>query len=189
MATERTGGKGFNWETGLGLGAGLGGIFGGLFGGGDPYGAGIGAMQRVPGILESHMGAFQPMLTHPAAEINRIMGQYQESPAHHLALMQALQGANQAAAAGGMAGTPLAQQQGAGIASQMADQGMQQFLQNVLGVQRMGAAGETGLGQDLASVQESIAQMREAQAQQQAQQAAGMGSGIGGVLGAVASFL
>jgi hypothetical protein len=182
---------GFDWEAGLGMGSGLGGLASHLFGGGegDPYGAGINAMQQIPGILEHQMGGFHPMMADPTQDINRIASQYSTSPAHHLALMQALQGANQAAAAGGMAGTPLAQQQGAGIASNMASQGLNQYLQNALGVQRMGAQGVTGLGEDLSSVQESIAKMREAQAQQQAQQSAGTGSMLGGIIGAASSFL
>ena len=105
----------------------------------QPY---IDAGQRqLPG-LESQYGQ---MTNDPGGKLNQIGQGYHESPGFKFALQQALQGSNQASAAGGMLGSPQSQQQNMGLATNMADQDYNKWMQQALGIYGGGLSGQQGL--------------------------------------------
>src|SRR3990167_4788956 len=131
-------------------------IFSGLFGdSGDPYKQAADQYQKYYGqaaqyqqpFYEAGVGAlpgYQAWLAgqqDPSGFINNLMGQYQQSPYAKYQTQQGLQGAQNAASAGGLLGsTALSkfnQQQAQGISSQ----DMQSWLPNVLGITAQNAAG------------------------------------------------
>lgn len=139
----------------------LGGILGSIFGGGaspmskaDPYlGQEEGAIgQQMDPYTQAgaaslgHMGnIFGGMVGSPGAFLNKMGQSYHQSPGFEFAMHQALMGANNAAAAGGMGGSPLAQQQNAQIAEQMANQNYYQWLGKAQGLLGTGLEGEMGV--------------------------------------------
>lgn len=105
----------------------------------DPY---MQAGQRqLPGLEDYYKNA----MNDPAAMMNKIGGSYQQSPGFKFALDQALGGANRASAAGGMAGSPMGQQQNMGIATDMANQDYGKYMDRAMGLQSRGVAGSQGL--------------------------------------------
>lgn len=175
------GGMGSPWGGG---GGGMGGMgsweqmLGGLFGNsGGPYGSGmneyqkwaqqgIGAQQPFYNAGVSGMGNYQRWLNgmqDPSKFINNLMGQYQASPYSQYLQQQAIRSGQNAASMGGnsatgeggagMGSTPFAQQlqQNAGNIS---SGDMNQWLQNVLGVNTQYGQGEQnlmGVGQGAAN--------------------------------------
>ncbi len=148
---------------------GLGGVLGGLFGGSDkPYGDAMKQFQKYATKSEKIQNPFlqaghsavtdmqrwlQGMLN-PTAFINKTMGDYQESPYAKYLQDQTTKAGINAASAGGLVGsTPFAQQMqqnAAGIASQ----DMQNWLQNVLGINTQYGQGQqylSGMGQNAAN--------------------------------------
>lgn len=83
----------------------------------------------------------------PGARMNQIGQGYQQSPGFQFAMQQALQGANHASAAGGMAGSPQSQQQNMQLANNMANQDYNQYLQNAMGMYNTGLQGQQGIAQ------------------------------------------
>jgi hypothetical protein len=125
---------------------------------------------------------------------------YEQSPGFKQQLQQALQGANQAAAAGGMAGSPMSQQWGADIAQQMTSRDFENFMnrkQNIwqtglggLGDQsKMGFLGSQGLGENLANVLGSKANLAfQGDAGRNTWQS-GQNAGNTAMMGSIAQFL
>jgi len=90
------------------------------------------------------------LMEHPGDKLNQIGQGYQQSPGFKFALDQALQGSGNAAAAGGMAGSPQHEQQNMGIASGMASQDYNNWMQNALELYGQGLSGNqetAGMGQ------------------------------------------
>lgn len=194
-----------------GFGGGLAGLLGGLFGNsGKPYedamkeyqkwaqqgigaqnpfyNAGIGGMQN----YEKWLNGMQD----PSKFINGLMGQYQASPYSQFLQQQSMRAGQNAASAGGMMGsTPFAQQlqQNAG---NIASGDMNQWLQNVLGVNAQYGAGEgnlMGVGQHAADVMSGMyGNMANAMGQGAYGQAAGnqqdMWNTIGGIAGIIGAL-
>jgi|SRR5579863_188442 len=152
-----------------GYNSGLGQFLGGLFGNsGDPYkqagnqyqnylNQGIGAQnpfyQAGTGAIPGYQNWVNSMQD-PSGFINKMMGQYQESPWAKYEQQQASRAGTNAASASGLAGsTPFAQQMAqtsAGISSQ----DMQNWLGNVLGTNAQygqGLGNEVGWGQGAAN--------------------------------------
>lgn len=156
---------------GGGLGAGL---AGGLFGGGDPYkkankywgqipertqpfydpyiNAGKDALGKLQGEYGSLLGGrgdlqsqFGQLMNDPTGLINKIGSQYQESPGFQWQMKQGMNAANNAAAAGGMAGSPQHQQNAQEVATGLANQDYQNFLNQGLGLYGQGLQGNLGL--------------------------------------------
>jgi hypothetical protein len=153
------------------------GLFDSIFGGNDASSDANEYLDQIPGILKQYLGPyadagmkFLPDLTkqygnlvnNPADFINGLGGGYKQSPGFNFALQQALQGANHAAAAGGMAGSPTHEQTNMGIATNLANQDYYNWLNHALGSYSVGLSGEQGLynsgqqagmnmGEDLAS--------------------------------------
>ena len=85
---------------------------------------------------------YSSLLGDPSAFLQNLASSYQASPGYEWQLNQALQGANQAAAAGGLSGTPQSQQIGSDIAQQMANKDFYNYLSELMGVYRTGLQGQ-----------------------------------------------
>jgi hypothetical protein len=158
----------------------------------DPY---INAGKGAIGTLQ---GQYGNLLGNPGGMLNQIGQGYQQSPGFKFAMQQALQGSGNAAAAGGMAGSPQHQQQNMQLASDIASQDYNNWMHNALGLYGQGLSGEQGLYagglQAGTSMADQIAQMLASKAQLsyagQASQNAGGGMGsMLGTIGSIASFL
>lgn len=197
---------GMNSPIGLATGA-LGGMLGGLLGGHsgpDPMDYLSQISGQVSPYLSPYSQAGQSVLpglekqygeltSDPAGVLNRMGSQFHHSPGFNFALSQAMRGVNQAAAAGGMAGSPQAMQQSQQIGTQMANQDYYNWLNQAKGMYGAGLQGMQGLAgmgmQAGTSMAEAIANALAAQASEaQEKQAAGAqeGGGIGGFLGDIA---
>lgn len=158
----------------------------------DPY---INAGNRqLPG-LENQYGM---LMNDPGGRMNQIGQNYHQSPGFQFALKQALQGAGNAAAAGGMAGSPQHEYQNMSTATGMADQDYNQWMNNALGMYRTGLQGSQGLyntgaqagmmaGDNMASALANQAKLayegQNAENQRSGGIAGALGGGIGSLLG------
>lgn len=133
----------------------------GLFGG-DPTKEARKTLAQIPGQMHD---IYDPYITMGQEELGNLQGQYgqmtsdpgqllnqlgsgfHDSPGYQFALQQALQGAGHAAAAGGMAGSPMHEQQNMQLATNLGNQYYNNYLKNVLGLYGMGIHGEQGIGQ------------------------------------------
>jgi len=112
--------------------------------------------------MEDYQKNTQKMLFDPNAFLNNLMGGYQQSPAYKFNLNEALTAGNNAAAAGGMAGSPENQEYNMRLADSLSNKDMMDYLQRVMGVYDQGLQGEqdmyktgymanTGLAEQLAA--------------------------------------
>lgn len=120
----------------------------------QPYvNAGGNALNKLPGIYDN--------MLNPNQLLSQIGSGYKQSPGFQWQLGQGLQATNQAAAAGGMLGSPQHQQQSATTAEGLANQDYYNYLGKALGVYGQGAEGygnlakmgqesSTNLGEDWA---------------------------------------
>jgi hypothetical protein len=91
------------------------------------------------------------LTNNPTQLMNQWGATYQSSPGYNWQVGQAQQAANQAAAAGGMAGSQAEQQNIAGTVNQLANQDYWQYMQNAQGLYGLGFGGlqnmyDTGAG-------------------------------------------
>lgn len=152
-----------------GLGAGLGSFLGGdpykaarkyydqipgaTRGNYDPYiNAGRGALDTLQGQygqlignLPGLQGQYNQLMQDPGSVFNKIGGGYQQSPGYQFALDQAMGAGKNAAAAGGMAGSPQHQQQAMQTATGLANQDYYNYMQNALGLYGQGLQGAGNL--------------------------------------------
>jgi len=140
--------------------SGLGGLLGGLFGdSGAPYEDAMKQYREWAGKAENvqnpflnagtgAIGKYQDWLKgmqDPSKFINNMMGQYQESPWAKYQQQQAVRAGQNAASASGLTGsTPFAQQLQQN-ASNISSQDMNQWLQNVLGINTQYGQGQNNL--------------------------------------------
>lgn len=194
------------------FGSGLGGFLGGLFGdSGKPYDE---AMKQYQDWMNKSQGVQQPYLNagtgaigdyqdwlkgqkDPTKFINDIMGKYNESPyAHYLQQQSQAAGQNAASASGLMGSTPLMQQLQQN-SSNIASGDMNQWLQNVLGINTQYGQGQKdlmGVGQNSAN---SLTNMYNNMGQKMGEAAYGKEAGkkndfwntIGGIGSMIGSFL
>lgn len=102
-------------------------------------------MEAGKGAMSSLQNQYQDLLG--GNVYNKLGEGYKESPGYQYALEQALQAGGNAAAAGGMAGTPLAQQEAMKTAQGLASQDFQNYLNSQMGLYGMGLQGQQGLNQ------------------------------------------
>lgn len=150
------------------FGSGLGQFLGGMFGNsGAPYddamnqyrqwmGKGEGALNPYMQAGQRGMGNFEDWLggmKDPSGFINKMMGQYQESPWAHNLQQQSMRAGTNAASMGGLpngmggagaGSTPFSQQMQQN-ASNISGQDMGNWLQNVLGINSQYGSGQAGL--------------------------------------------
>lgn len=129
----------------------------------EPY---VQAGQRALPKLESEYGG---LLEHPGMQLNEIGSQFHESPGFKFALQQALQSAGNAAAAGGMAGSPMHEQQNMGIATNLGNQEYYNWLNPALNLYTRGLGGMEGLASGGLQAGGSLADMIAQTLAQQAQ--------------------
>lgn len=174
------------------FGSGIGGFLGGLFGdSGAPYDEAMKQYQQWANkaqnvqnpYLQAGQGAigdYQNWLKKqqdPSGFINNLMGGYQESPYAKYMQQQSIRAGQNAASAGGLMGsTPFAQQLQQN-ASNISGQDMNQWLQNVLGVNTQYGQGQQNLmtgGQNAAN---ALTNMYNNMGQQMGQAAYGKKAG------------
>jgi len=99
-------------------------------------------------------------MQNPSGFINNLMGQYQESPYARFAQQQAQRANTNAASASGLIGSTPYQQQGEQYAHDISTQDMNQWLQNVLGINTQYGGGLQNLmtgGQNAANMMTQLA--------------------------------
>jgi hypothetical protein len=180
------------------------GFFDDLFGGKDPSKEANKYLSQIPGRLGEYynpyiqagrgaLGDWQSQLggliKDPGGRLNEIGGGYKESPGFQHALQQALGGAGRAAAAGGMAGSPMHEQQNMGLASDIASQDYNNWMQQALGLyggglQGMGNIAGMGL-QASGGMADQIAQMLAQQGHNAYEGAKGRNAAMGGLFGSL----
>lgn len=154
-----------DWMTGAGLGAGgaqIGSGLLGLFGGNknpptNPADTANSYLNQIPDILKQYYqpwmnagtnaqgkssGVYDEMTSNPNDYYNKIASGYKESPGYQFKLNQGLQASNNAARAGGMAGSLQHQQQSNQIGNDIASQDFNDYLSQVLGINKTGLQGE-----------------------------------------------
>lgn len=130
-----------------------------MFGGGgykNPANAASPYLNQIPGTISPYyqpyvnagqqalptlQNQFNTMATNPGQSVNTIGQSFQQSPGYDWQVQQALQGSNQAAAAGGMAGSPQHEQQNMQLANNIANQDYYNWLSNALQQQNTGLSG------------------------------------------------
>lgn len=105
----------------------------------------MGNLQQQYGNLMGNYGQLQgqynKLMTNPESEMFDIGSQYHSSPGYNWELGQGEDAINNAAAAGGMLGSPEHQQEAGGLAENMANQNYQQYLNTALGLYHTGLRG------------------------------------------------
>lgn len=97
--------------------------------------------QRATDVYKPMTQSYLAQLYNPASVVNTIGSTYQASPGYDWQLNQGEQAANNAAAAGGMAGSLQHQQNAANIATNLANQNYWQYVNNALGQYNLGQSG------------------------------------------------
>ena len=206
------------YGTGFGeLGTGVGALLAQLFGGHqpNPADAAIPYLNKIPGNLSRYLspyvgsgqnalstlqGQYGGLINNPSSMLAGFGKNFQEDPGYQWNLKQGENAITNAAAAGGMAGSPMHQQQAGQLASNLANQQYQNYLQNVMGLYGQGMAGEQGLNQLGFQGSEDMAQgLAQALMQQanlayagqanQNQQQGGTAGAWGGILGGLGDIL
>jgi len=104
-------------------------------------------MQAGAAALPALMGQYSQLMTNPGS-VNQMLGSgFEQSPGYQFQYDQAMNAANSAAAAGGMAGSPAAQQNASTVAQQMANQDYYNYLKNVTGLYGAGLSGMGNINQ------------------------------------------
>ena len=105
----------------------------------DPYNKA--GQSQIPGLQEQYGKG----MNDPGGLLNSIGANYKQSPGFQFALEQALKGGNNAAAAGGMAGSPAHEQENMGIASGLASKDYNDWLQQATGLYGNALTGSQGM--------------------------------------------
>lgn len=141
--------------------------------------------QALPGL----QNMYNQMMQDPNGIISRLGSGYQQSPGYQWQLGQGQQAINNAMASGGMAGTPMHQQEAGQLATNLANQDYQSYLNQVLGVLGGGTSGMQNIAQmgygasnDLAT---NLAQQLMSQANLAYAGAANKNQQTGGLLGGI----
>lgn len=140
----------------------------------DPY------AQMGQGMIPGMQSLYGNLTNDPGGMLAKIGQGFQEQPGYKFQVAQAMGGANNAARASGMTGSPTAQMNSANIANQLANQSYNQYLQNALGLFGTGVQGQQGLfntgfdaskmaGSDLANIYQNQAMAAYGGAQQKNQ--------------------
>jgi hypothetical protein len=190
---------------GFGIGAGLGQMLAGMFGG-DPAAAANKYYNQIPGMISGYynpyiqagnaalpqlQSQYGQLMNNPGAMINKFGTSFHQSPGFNFQVNQALGAANRAAAAGGMAGSPMEQQNLAGTVNGLANQDYYNYLNHVMNAYGMGLQGEgdlahmgfnasSGLAQNIADAMMNQGNMAYSN---QVNRNQSLGSGLGSILG------
>jgi hypothetical protein len=181
----------------------------------NPANGAQGYLNQIPGMMQGYYNPyiqagqqalpqlqqqFGMLTNNPGAVMNKIGSGFQQSPGYNWQVKQSMNAANNAAAAGGMLGSPAEQQSAATAVNGLANQdyynylnhGMNMYdtgLQGLQGMNQMGFNASTGLANNLANVMQSQANLSYAGQSNQNQMNGGLfGAGLG-FLGSVAGGL
>lgn len=187
-----------------------GGFMGKLFGGGHDAGADASQYyNQIPDVLKKYLGPYadrgnqvfpglqgqyNSLMNDPGGMLNKMGQGYQQSPGYQFQVNQATGAANNAAAAGGMLGSPQHQQNTASMVNNLANQDFNKYLGSVLNLYGRGLGGEqniyntgagvsSNLGEDLGNSlmnQGNMAYSNAMNKNQSAQQMMGMLMGLAG---------
>jgi hypothetical protein len=102
-------------------------------------------MDAGSGAMTNLQGQYSQLINDPGAKFNQMGQSFQQSPGFAWQMQQALQGANHAAAAGGMAGSPEHEQQNESVANNLANQDYYNYMDHVMPMYTEGLHGEQGL--------------------------------------------
>lgn len=198
-----------------GIGAGLGALGGYFFGSdSDPYAAASPYLEGIPGTLGQYYDPYVQagqqalptlqeqygqLIQDPGGVMGGIGAGFQQSPGYQFAVDQARKASEQSAAAGGMVGSPQQQQEIAETTTGLANQDYYNYMNKALGLYGQGLSGmgglaqtgygaATGLGQNLANVAMSQANLAAGQAEMERQQDQGMWGTLGGLAGGIAGM-
>lgn len=129
-------------------------LFDFLFGGPqkNPADAAMPALNKAEDALHEGYDPYKAMGEDPVAYLQKIMESYKPSSQYNLRNEEALSSAGNAAAAGGYRGTPYDQKNSAQITDKLLGDDMQQWLNNIFGVQDRGYQASTGLADNLSNV-------------------------------------
>lgn len=144
-------------------------------------------------------GAYQSMMD-PNAFIKQIGAGYQKSPGYDWQVGQGQQAVNNAAAAGGMLGSPQNQQQSAAMTEGLANQDYYNYLSHALntysqglqgeqGLYNTGAEASMGLGQNIADLTGQQGQLAYRSAEEQNKSKSDLWGDLFSGVGAAAKFL
>ena len=100
---------------------------------------------QLAGLLPGLMQQYGNLAQNPGAVMSQIGAGYQQSPGFQFQLNQGMNAAKNAAASGGMAGSPQAQQNAATMATGLANQDYYNYLNKALGLYGQGLQGQQGL--------------------------------------------
>lgn len=172
--------------------SGLGGLLGGIFGdSGKPYDE---AMNQYQKYMQMGQSAQQPYLDagkqglgnyqewlqgqkDPAAFLNNLMGQYQQSPYNSYLQKQAQNAGINAGSASGLTGSSALMQQMQQNAANIGQQGMDTWLQNALGINTQYGQGQNNLVQGGQNATNSLMNMLNQMSQQMGDAAYGKEAG------------
>lgn len=198
-----------------GIGAGLGALGGYFFGGDyDPYGAASPYLEGIPDTLKQYYDPYVQagewalpnlqeqygrLMQDPGGVMGGIGAGFQQSPGYQFSVDQARRASEQSAAAGGMVGSPQQQQAIAETTTGLANQDYYNYMNQALGLYGQGLSGTaglaetgygaaTGLGQNLANVAMSQANLAAGQEEMKRQQEEGMWGTMGSVAGSIAGM-
>ncbi len=165
MAISNIGGNSFSgmpdWlASALGIGGGLGAAAGGamnIFGKGQPNPADTANqyLQGIPGMTQPYYQPYQQAGAGALSDLqnqykglmsgdvqNQLGQNYQQSPGYQRALQEALTAGTHAAAAGGMLGSPMHQQQNMQLAGDIASKDYGDYMNRQMGLYGLGLGGE-----------------------------------------------
>jgi hypothetical protein len=172
---DSTGGLPDWLSSALGIGGGLGAAAGGAFNlfGNKGKKPGDAANKYLDQIQGQTSPFYKPYQDAGQGALNTLQGQYgdllngnkqnqlgenfKESPGYQYQLKQALQGGNNAAAAGGMLGTPQHTEQNQALATDLASQDYNNYIKNQMGLYGQGLSGEEGLNKQGFDANKSMA--------------------------------
>jgi hypothetical protein len=147
-----------NYFKMMGLASGLGGIASGLYGmfgnQQDPSAAANKYYEQIsqqPGV-QNLQGQYGQLMNDPGGKYNQIGESFQQSPGFKFAMQQAMNAQNHAAAAGGMAGSPMHEQMAQQTATDLANQDYYNYMQGATGLYGQGLNGQQNIN-DLISQQ------------------------------------
>ena len=101
----------------------------------DPY------MNAGQNSLSTLMGQYGSLVNDPNKIMTMLSSGYKQSPGYQFQMNQGMNAANNAAAAGGMIGTPAHQNDSASIASNLANKDFMDYLQGMMGLYGQGLGG------------------------------------------------
>lgn len=126
----------------------------------NPADAAMGYLNRIPseagqyyqpyidagqGALPVIQNQYGQLLNNPGQKLNQIGAGYQESPGLQFAIQKALQASGNAAAAGGMSGSPQHREQDIALATGYSNQDFNNWLSHALGLYGKGLGGEENI--------------------------------------------